>query len=178
MIRRPDSPPAARPRARHSLLLLAAVLLTVLTACSTSSSSSKGPDLTEQMDALPSLTKATTPPEGLDLEGADGTYVSAGTEAEVANVISAGLRPDERSDSANGDTFLLYPQGTVWITPSGDQTAVVVYEDNDRAYRRHSGVLLASAGWGNRMRNYDSGGGSNGSSTGNGFRGGGSGSGK
>lgn len=163
--------------ARRSLLLLAAVLLSVLTACS-SSSASKGPDLVKELDEVPALTKATTPPEGLDLEGADATYLSTGSEAEVADVISAKLRPDERSDSADGDTFLLYPQGTVWLTPAGDQTAVVVYKDNDRAYRRHSGVLLASAGWGNRMRNYDSGGGSNNSSTGNGFRGGGSGSGK
>lgn len=159
---------------RTTALLLAVAMLATLAACS---SKTKGPDLAADLDAIPSLTKAATPPEGLDLQGADGTWLSAGSGAEVADVISAQVRPDERNDSAQGDTFLLYRSGTLWLTQSGDQTAVILYKDNDAAYRRHSGVLLLGTGWGSRMRSYDSGGGSSGSG-GNSFRGGGSGSGK
>ena len=74
----------------------------------------------------------------------------------------------------------MYPGGTVWVSELNGKSEVVLYKDNDQAYRRHSGVLLASAAWGNRMGGYGGGGSSNNGSsdTGNGFRGGGSGSGK
>lgn len=165
----------ARPRARTTLLLLFAAVVVLLPACS----SSKGPDLAKQIDDLPALSRTTTPPEGVTADGADATWLSKGTEQEVAELISAKQRPDETSTSVEGGTFLLYRSGTVWLTPAGDQTAVVLYKDNERAYRSHSGVLLLHSGWGGRMRSYDSGGSSGSSgSSGNGFRGGGSGSGK
>lgn len=148
-------------------------VLSSLAACS----SKKGPDLAAHLGGLPSLTRSTTPPEGLDLQGSDGTWLSDGTEEEVANVISAKVRPDERSSSVGGGTFMLYPNGTVWVTPVGNKTAVVLYKDNDRAYRRHSAFLAANTGWNSRMGSYRSGG-SGSSSGGNSFRGGGSGSGK
>jgi uncharacterized membrane protein YgcG len=149
-------------------------VLSLLTACS----SKKGPDLAKQIGGLPSLTKTTTPPEGLDLQGSDGTWLSDGTEEEVANVISAKVRPDERSSSVEGGTFMLYRNGTVWVTPAGNKTAVVLYKDNQRAYSRHGAFLAANTGWNSRMGSYRSGNGSSGSSGGNSFRGGGSGSGK
>jgi hypothetical protein len=156
--------------------VLAVLVGLTATACSTKTS---GPDLAKELDGLPSLTKLAAPPEGLDVSGSDGVWESTGSTQEVADVIAAKARPDERS-AGGTDQFLLYPGGTVWVSELNGKSEVVLYEDNDRAYRRHSGVLLASAAWGNRMGGYGGGGSSNNGSsdTGNGFRGGGSGSGK
>jgi hypothetical protein len=164
----------------HRLAVLAAVVVLVAVAGAGCSTKASGPDLANELNGLPSLTRLAAAPEGLDTTGADGFWESTGSTQEVADVIAAKARPDERS-SGGTDQFLLYPSGTVWISELNGKSEVVLYKDNDRAYRRHSGVLLASAGWRNRMGGYDGGGGSsnNGSSdTGNGFRGGGSGSGK
>ncbi len=167
-----------RPRiARGAVLAAVAVLVGLaLTGCS---AKAKGPDLAKAINTMPTLTKLSAPPPGLDSSGADGIWESTGSVTEVTDLISAKVRPDERTASGTG-SFLLYPSGTVWVSELNGKSEVVLYKDNDRAYRRHSGVLLASTGWGNRMSGYSGGGGSdNGSSgTGNGFRGGGSGSGK
>ncbi|MBK6855134.1 MAG: DUF4247 domain-containing protein [Microthrixaceae bacterium] len=167
---------APRCRTLAAVVVLAVTLGLVGAACS---KSGKGPDLAKELNGLPSLTKLTTAPAGLDVSGADGFWESTGSTAEVADVIAAKARPDERA-SGGTDQYLLYPSGTVWVSELNGKSEVVLYKDNDRAYRRHSGVLLASTGWGTRMGGYSGGGGSNngGSDTGNGFRGGGSGSGK
>jgi len=160
---------------RSALAVVTVLVLLAATGCSKSG----GPDLAKKLGEIPSLTKLSTPPAGLDVNGSDGIWESAGSSVETADVIAAKVRPDERS-SGGTDQFLLYPSGTLWVSELNGKSEVVFYKDNDKAYRRHSGVLLASAGWGNRMSGYSRGGGSNngGSDTGNGFRGGGSGSGK
>jgi hypothetical protein len=100
---------------------------------------------------------------------------ATGTPAQVADAIAGAAAPDERNDDAGGDVFLLYRSGTLWLTPSSDgNTAVAVYDDNNKAYNRHSPVLLTNSRWGTRVNDYSTSGGF----FGNGFRGGGSGSGK
>ena len=74
------------------------------------------------------------------MSGADGFWESTGSTAEVADVIAAKARPDERA-SGGTDQYLLYPSGTVWVSELNGKSEVVLYKDNDRAYRRHSGVL-------------------------------------
>lgn len=171
------NPTSRSPRPLWRLAVAVAVLAAVgLAACS----SKKGPDLSAALGGLPSLTRSAGAPTGVDGTDGDGFWTSGGSVAETADVISAKSRPDERTTGTNGDQFLLYPSGTVWVTESGGKAAVVLYKDNQRAYRRHTGALVGAAAWSNRMNGYGGGGGSNngGSGTGNGFRGGGSGSGK
>jgi hypothetical protein len=164
---------------RRRLAVVAVLVVLVGLTGAACSKKASGPDLAKELNSLPSLTRLSAPPEGLDVTGSDGVWESTGSTTEVADVIAAKARPDERS-SGGTDQFLLYPGGTVWVSELNGKSEVVLYKDNDQAYRRHSGVLLASAAWGNRMGGYGGGGSSNNGSsdTGNGFRGGGSGSGK
>ena len=150
-------------------LLVACCVL--LAACGTS-----GPDLIEVVDAAPSVSaRSNAVAMGVPPADADMVWSAPGAPAAVADDIATVEPPDERTDDAEGDVFLLYPSGTVWLTPGTDGTAVVLYNDNDKAYSRHGVILIRNSGWGTRVNNYRSSG-SGGSS--NGFRGGGSSSGK
>ena len=166
---------AGTPRPPRLLWLLGVVVLsaTTLAACGSS-----GPDLAATLAAVDQVDGPSTAAE-LGIEGSDTTTVwrATGTPTEVADAIATAEPPDERSDDAGGDVFLLYRSGTLWLTPSSDgNTAVAFYDDNDKAYNRHSPVLLTNSRWGTRVNDYRSSGG--GFFSGNGFRGGGSGSGK
>ena len=120
---------------------------------------------------------ATAADLGIDTKGADQSWRATGTPASVADAIAAKEVPDERTDDANGDVYLLYPSGTLWLTAlAAEGAAIGYYGDNDRAYNNHSGVLIRNSSWGSRVNTYRSSGGS--SSNDNGFRGGGSSSGK
>lgn len=168
---------STRTRRRAALLVAVISLLAVLSACSTKS---QGIDIAKEIDKQPSLSRATEPVAGIDAAEADATWTSAGTNAEVVGVLSAMARPDEVTTTTDGNSFLLYRSGTLWVTETGNTTAVVLYRNNDTAYRRHSGALIGYAAWSSRMSGYRSGGSSSrsGNSGGNSFRGGGSGSGK
>lgn len=160
---------------RAAVVVMAAVLVSGVAACSKKS----GPDLAKDLNTLPTLTKLSVPPPGLDASGADGIWESDGSTIEVADLIAAKARPDERSTSGR-DQLMLYRSGTVWVSELNGKSEVVLYKDNDKAYRRHSALLLANSAWGRRMDDYREGGGSNNGffGSGNGFRSGGSGSGK
>ena len=154
---------------RHAWLLAGAL---TLAACGAS-----GPDLTATMgqgDAVGE--KATATDLGVDATNTDGIWRATGSPPEVADAIASVESPDERTDDAGGDVFMLYRSGTLWLTPAADGgSAVVFYGDNDRAYNRHNTVLIRNSRWGGRVNDYRS---SSGGFFGNGFRGGGSSSGK
>jgi uncharacterized membrane protein YgcG len=136
-----------------------------------------GPDLVSTLRAVDAVRDQATADE-LGVQGADASTLwrATGSPSEVADAIAGAEPPDERSDDVGGDVYLLYRSGTLWLTPSDDgDTAVVVYDDNNRAYDHHSRVLVTNSRWGSRINSYSS---SGGRSSGNGFRGGGSGSGK
>lgn len=154
-----------------SAVLVAFCLL--LAACG-----SGGPNLTEVVGASSRVTgPSSTTDAGIDGGvGVDAVWLADGTPAQVADSFAGNTPPDERTDDAGGDVFLLYGSGTLWMTAAAAGTAVVLYNDNDRAYTRHNGILLRNSSWGTRVNNYRSSGG--GSSSSNGFRGGGSSSGK
>lgn len=147
------------------------MMMLVLSACG------KGPDLRAAVSKadigasspLPTLT-------GIDQTNSDAIWTVDGTKNKVADAIVVKEKPDERVDHANGEVFLLYKSGTLWVTTvdGSSQTAVVLYEDNDKAYKRHNVILIGSRGWGSRVNSYRS----SGSGSSNGFRGGGSSSGK
>lgn len=157
-------------RMRRGLALLV-LMVFVLSACG------KGPDLrtavsTADVGASSSLPTLT----GVDHASSDAIWTVEGTKDKVADAIVVKEKPDERVDHANGEVFLLYKSGTLWVTTveGSSQTAVVLYEDNDKAYNRHNVILIGSRGWGSRVNSYRS----SGSGSSNGFRGGGSSSGK
>ncbi len=135
----------------------------------------KGPDLPKTVDAAPAIQNRSNA-AALEVDGtsSDIQWAASGSPASVADSIASIEAPDERSDDAGGDVFLLYSSGTVWVTPApGGGSAVLLYQDNDQAYNRHNGILILNSRWGSRVNNYRSSGGSS-----NGFRGGGSSSGK
>lgn len=138
---------------------------------------SGGPDLASVINGSSRVTgTSTTTALGIDGGvGADATWSATGTPAQVADSFAGVEPPDERTDDASGDVFLLYGSGTIWVTPIETGSAVVLYGDNDQAYSRHNGILIRNSSWGTRVNNYRS---SGGSSSSNGFRGGGSSSGK
>lgn len=135
-----------------------------------------GPDLRATLDAVELITERSSANTlGVSGAGADGVWAASGEPAAVADAIAASEAPDERAEDA-GAIYMLYRSGTVWVSPAVDGgSAVVLYDDNDDAYNRHSGVLIASRGWGTRVNDYRS---SSSSGSGNGFRGGSSSSGK
>lgn len=136
-----------------------------------------GPDLAAVVNGSSRVTGTSTPAAlGIDGGvGADSTWLADGTPAQVADSLAGAEAPDERTDDASGDVFLLYGSGTLWMSAVATGTAVVLYGDNDQAYSRHNGMLIRNSSWGTRVNNYRS---SGGSSSSNGFRGGGSSSGK
>ncbi|MEZ5225230.1 MAG: DUF4247 domain-containing protein [Acidimicrobiales bacterium] len=143
---------------------------------------SKGPDLATTVKDIPGAESVSPSDIGVSATDASGDKVTGtwrinGEPATVADAIAAKEKPDERTDDAGGDVFLLYKSGTLWLSPNETGSNVVLYADNDKAYNRHSGVLLASNRWGSRINTYRSSGSSS-SNSGNGFRGGGSSSGK
>lgn len=151
--------------------------LWILVACAlfAAACGSGGPDLRATIGKVDVITGASSPATlGVNSIDSDGVWAATGTPAVVADAISAAAKEDERSDDASGDVFLLYSSGTIWVTKSPDaaDTAVVLYDDNDKAYNRHTGILILNNRWGTRVNNYRT------SSAGNGFRGGGSSNGK
>lgn len=155
-------------RSRRAMLVLVAFAL-LAAACG------KGPNLPatlEKVDVVGSKTSPVT--VGVNGADSDGVWQATGTPPTVADAISAVEKPSERSDDASGDIFMLYKTGTLWITASaeGEGSAVVYYADNDKAYNRHTSILILNSRWGTRVNSYRS------SSSGNGFRGGGGSSGK
>lgn len=166
-----------RGSARRRLALVVAAML-FLAGCGSS-----GPDLAATVGAIPGAESVTPSDIGVNATDASGDAVSGswrinGAPATVADAIEAKEKPDERTDDAGGDVFLLYKSGTLWLSPNETGSNVVLYADNDKAYNRHSGVLIASNRWGSRINTYRSSGSSSSSNSGNGFRGGGSSSGK
>ena len=135
---------------------------------------SGGPDLPATLAKVDTVGEKTSPLTlGVNSADSDGVWKAAGTPAGVADAIAIVEAPGERSDDAAGDVFLLYQSGTLWITPAeGEGSAVVYYADNDRAYNRHTSILILNSRWGSRVNSYRS------SSSGNGFRGGGGSTGK
>ena len=159
-------------RSRTAALL---VVVALLAACSSGSS---GPDLTAGVEESQPVTAVTDDTDQQEASGADASFTAAGSPSEVGAKITAKLGDPSDTLSEEISEYYLYSSGTVWVTPAADpaRSLIAVYEDNDRAIRRHS-ALAGSAGWllaRNRIR---SGGGSS-SGGGNDFRGGGSGSGK
>lgn len=165
---------------RRTLLTVGAASL-VLAACG--GSRQRGPNLTKALDGLDTVGARSTQDElKLVTESGDNSLSDSsvrlwkltGTPSAAATSLEAKHRSDNRVES-NNDVFLLYPSGTVWFT---DQSggAVVLFADNDRAYRSHSGILVANRGWGNTINRYQTSRSSSGG--GNGFRGGGGRSGK
>lgn len=162
----------ARTTARSSLpVVLITVFGLLAAACG-----SGGPNLTEVVESSSRVgdrTSAAT--AGIDGGvGVDAVWTAEGTPTQVADSMAGNTPPDERTDDANGDVFMLYSSGTLWMTAAAAGTAVVLYNDNDQAYSRHNGILIRNNRWGTRVNDYRS---SN-SSSNNGFRGGGSSSGK
>lgn len=158
--------------------LIALLSVFVLFAASCGSS---GPDLAAIVGGIPGATTVSPSDVGIPAADASGdrvtnTWKINGSPAAVADVISKEAKPDERTDDAGGDVFLLYSSGTVWLSQGEQGTNAALYADNDKAYSRHGGVLIASSRWGTRVNNYRTS--SNSSNSGNGFRGGGSSSGK
>lgn len=154
---------------RRRVLVLVATL--VLAACG---GGAKGPDLTATVGMVGNTEPSSLAATGLTGEGIDAVWRSAGSPIETADAIAAIERPDERADDTAGSVFLLYRSGTLWVSPTETGSAVALYKDNDQAYNRHGTFLFLSRGWGSRLGSYSGGGaGSN-----NGFRGGGSSSGK
>lgn len=135
-----------------------------------------GPDLAAVVNGSSLVTGiSTTSALGIDGGvGADSTWSATGTPAQVADSFAGVEPPDERTDDAGGDVFLLYGSGTIWVSAIETGSAVVLYTDNDQAYSRHNGILILNSGWGTRVNNYRS----SSNSSSNGFRGGGSSSGK
>lgn len=165
-----------RDRTRRLVALAAITLLAATSLAACGSDGPKGPDLIAVVDQVGNTTTATQEELGLVDPGIDQTWRSAGATAETADAIAAIARPDERADDPSGNVFLLYPSGTLWVSPIATGSAVALYRDNERAYNRHGGFLFLNNGWGSRMGSYRTSGG--GSVGGNGFRGGGSSSGK
>lgn len=157
---------------RRSATSVMVAFCLVLAACGSS-----GPDLAGVVNASSRTTgPSTATAAGVDGGvGVDSVWLADGTPTQVADSFAGQQPPDERTDDASGDVFLLYGSGTLWITVATAGTAVLLYGDNDRAYTRHNTMLIRNAGWGTRVNNYRS---SGGSSSSNGFRGGGSSSGK
>lgn len=164
---------STRPSASRVATAVVIACSMLLAACGSS-----GPNLTEVVNASSRVTgTSTTGAAGIDGGvGVDQVWTADGTPSQVADSFAGNAPPDERTDDAGGDVFLLYGSGTLWVTAATAGTAVVLYEDNDRAYTRHNGILIRNSNWGTRVNNYRSSGGS--SSSSNGFRGGGSSSGK
>ncbi len=139
-----------------------------------------GPDLPATIAKVEGMTAIQASDVGISATDASGDAVrgvwsSTGSPAAVANAIETVEKADERTDDAGGDVFLLYRSGTLWVKATDAGSAVVYYADNDKAYNRHSVILLRSSRWGSRVNTYRT---STGSSSSNGFRGGGSSSGK
>ncbi len=157
---------------RRSATAVVVAFCLLLASCGSS-----GPDLAAVVNASSRTTGPSTATEaGIDGGvGVDSVWMADGTPTQVADSFAGNTPPDERTDDANGDVFLLYGSGTLWVTAAAAGTAVVLYNDNDRAYTRHNGILIRNSSWGTRVNNYRS---SGGSSSSNGFRGGGSSSGK
>lgn len=153
------------------IAIVALVAALVLSACG---GGSKGPDLSATVDKVGNTEPSSLAQTGLTGEGIDAVWRSAGSPVETADAIAAIERPDERADDAAGSIFLLYRSGTLWVSPTETGSAVALYKDNDQAYNRHGTFLFLSRGWGSRLGTYSGGG----SGSGNGFRGGGSSSGK
>lgn len=167
---------AATQKKTNKLVALLAVLALFAASCGSS-----GPDLAAVVGDIPGATTVSPSDVGIPASDASGdrvtdTWKINGSPAAVADVISAEAKPDERTDDAGGDVFLLYSSGTLWLSQGEQGTNVALYADNDKAYSRHGGVLIASSRWGTRVNNYRTS--SNSSNSGNGFRGGGSSSGK
>lgn len=165
------------PRRGRRWLALFSALLLLAASCG-----SKGPDMVAVIDGM-ALIENQVPPSELGVadqvatDQIGGTWKAEASPTEAADAIAAAETPDDRTDDAGGDIYLLYKSGTVWIQPlETGGSGVVYYEDNDKAYSRHSGVLIASRTWGNRVNSYRSN--SSSSSSSNGFRGGGGSSGK
>lgn len=161
---------------RRFRLLIALVLATaLLAACS---SKPKGPDLTKAVTEAEGINATLSTPtvEPERFKDADKVWIADGSVTEVGAAIRA--KAGEPSDTVNeaDASFFLYRSGTVWITGSGEEgkSAVSVYFDNERARSLFPLILLGNAGWGNTVSGFGGGSGSND----NGFRGGGSGSGK
>ncbi len=159
---------------RPRLLLVLLALALIAASCG-----SGGPDLratVNSVEAIGSTSNATA--LGIDGSGVDAAWSAEGEPKAVADAIAAAEAPDERTDDADGDdVFLLYKSGTVWVSNAeSGGSAVLLYDDNDRAYNRHSVILLRNRSWGTRVNNYRTSRSSSGS--GNGFRGGGSSGGK
>lgn len=167
--RRTDPTSRASSRPRFIVALLTSFAL-VAAACG------GGPDLTKTIDAAAAVNnRSSAAALGVDGTSSDLVWQASGSPTQVADSIAGVEMPDERSDDAGGDVFLLYESGTVWVTPAeGGGSAVLLYSDNDRAYTRHNTILIANSRWGTRVNNYRT----SGSSSSNGFRGGGSSSGK
>ena len=160
--------PTRRPQPLRLIVALIAGFALIAAACG------GGPDLPMTVDAAPAIqNRATAASLEVDGTNSDVQWAAEGTPTTVADSIASVELPDERSDDESGDVFLLYQSGTVWVTPSpSGGSAVLLYSDNDQAYSRHNGVLIRNSGWGTRVNNYRSSGSSNG------FRGGGSSTGK
>lgn len=166
------SPSASTPRSSRSRLVVALLASFALVAAACGG----GPNLTETIDAASAVTsRSNAAALGVDGTSSDLVWQASGSPTQVADSIAGVEMPDERSDDAGGDVFLLYESGTVWVTPAqGGGSAVLLYGDNDQAYSRHNTILIANSRWGTRVNNYRS----SGSSSSNGFRGGSSSSGK
>lgn len=161
----------------NKMIAMLAALVVFAASCGSS-----GPDLAATVNEIPGAASVSPDDIGIATTDASGdrvtnTWKINGSPAAIADAISAKQKPDERTDDAGGDVFLLYSAGTLWLSAGERGTNVALYADNDKAYSRHGGVLIASSRWGSRVNNYRTSGSSS-SSSGNGFRGGGSSSGK
>ncbi len=175
LLRRALSLPLALGHARRMVAIVAAVTL-VASGCGS------GPDLAAAVGNVDGMTATQATDVGVtpaDVAGDDieGAWTTSDGPAAAADAIEAAQKADERTDDAGGDVFLLYKSGTLWVKPVETGSAVIYYADNDKAYNRHSVILLRSSRWGSRVNTYRSSSSSS-SGSGNGFRGGGSSSGK
>ena len=91
-------------------------LLVAITLFAASCGGPSGPDLVATVNATESVQGTATAADlGIDTKGADQSWRATGTPASVADAIAAKEVPDERTDDADGDVFLLYKSGTLWV---------------------------------------------------------------
>ncbi len=165
-----------RPSRVAALALCLVLAAGVMSACG--SSTSGGPDLVKGVKETAGVSNATNEADRAKANGADQIFVASGTPAEVGRTLTSKLGDPGDTVNDAASNYYLYRSGTIWVTEATapGQSLVAVYKDNDRATSRHA-ILATNIGWMSTRRGYSSGGGG-GSNSGNGFRGGGSGSGK
>jgi hypothetical protein len=153
-------------------LVLVLVVVPLFAACS--NTNNRGPDL---IAAVTSVGGATTGPTGASvpdpdpLDGAERRFYFRDDVTPVANAIRNRAGSPTDTINRDGVVHYLYRSGTVIIADVGGTTGVGLF-DNNRA-RRNRPALMNSAGWNRHVNSFGSSG-----SSGNNFRGGGSGSGK